>query len=90
MAIPPSRLSDLLGACSSPLEMLSKLKKENLLVVNTSDADVLKLIERCMEKESVEINKQGFTWANASTMIAHELSLGYLTEKGMEWLARVG
>jgi hypothetical protein len=84
--IPPSRLSDFLGECLSPAEALSRLRKEALLEAKFSDDEVLKLIQDGLKESADEIDAYGFTWASADTRIAHKLSCGYLSKKGMEWL----
>jgi hypothetical protein len=86
VAIPVSRLSDFIDECLSPSEALSRLRKEALLDEKISDEDVLKLIQDGLRESADEIDAYGFTWASADTRIAHKLSRGYLSKKGMEWL----
>lgn len=83
MAIPRSKLSDLLGLCTSAEEMLSRLRGEELLSAAASEDDILRVIQEGLKETADEIAEQGFTWATADTRIAAKLALGgYLSEKG--------
>lgn len=86
MAIARSKLSDLLGPCSSPDEMLSRLREEDLLSATASEDDILRVIQDGLKETADEITKLGFTWATAETRIASKLAHGgYLSEKGRSW-----
>lgn len=87
MAIPISKLSELLTECPSAEEALAKLRREGLLAEQSSDAEILKVIHEGTKKSADEIDAYGFTWATADTRIAHLLSCGHLSQKGMEWVA---
>ena len=86
MAIPRSKLSDLLDLCSSPDEMLSRLREGDLLSAVASEDRILQVIREGLKETADEIAEQGFTWATADTRIAGKLMLGgYLSEKGRDW-----
>lgn len=87
MAIPVSRLSELLNDCPSPARALARLRHEALLDEKSSDDEILQVIDEGMKKSADEIDAYGFTWATAETRIAYQLSCGYLSPKGMAWLA---
>ena len=85
MALPRSKLSDLLGLCSSPGEMLSRLREEDLLSAAASEDRILQVIREGLKETADEIAERGFTWATADTRIARKLMLGgYLSQKGCD------
>ena len=87
MAIPRTKLSDLFGPCSSPGEMLSRLRGEDLVSPAASEDDILRVIQEGLKETADEIAERGFTWATADTRIAAKLALaGYLSEKGRSWV----
>lgn len=86
MAIPPSKLSIFLDTCPVPEEALAKLRQEGLLDEKSSDDEVLEVIREAAKESADEVEAHGFTWASADTRIAYKLSLGHLSQKGVEWL----
>jgi len=86
VAIPRSKLSDLLGLCSTPGEMLARLREEALLSPTASEDHILRVIREGLKEEADELAEQGFTWATADARIAWKLAAGgYLSKKGRRW-----
>jgi hypothetical protein len=89
MAIPISRLSQLLAGCGSPTAMLVGLRDNGLVLQTATDDDLLEVIHRAESQTAREIAESGFTWASTDTRIPGLLAAhGYLTEKGLSWLPR--
>ena len=89
MAIPISRLSQLLASCASPADMLVSLRANALVLETTADGDLLAVIRRAEKQTADEIAEFGFAWATPDTRIPGLLAgYGYLTDKGLAWLPR--
>ena len=84
MAIPRSKLSDLIGPSTSPIDILTRLREVGLLSEEAPDGEVLSRIQEAFAEEASEHRKQGFTWASADTRIPAKLT-PYLSKKGREW-----
>lgn len=86
MAIPPSKLSDFIGSCSSTSEVYEKLRSSGLLWDEAPETDVRRMIDEALTTEADEISRLGFTWASAATRLPHILAeAGYLSAKGLKW-----
>lgn len=86
MAIAGTKMSDLIGDCEDPSEILQRLRRESLLSPDADDAKVVQAIEAAFANERRQIATQGFTWATGNTLVPGQLLMaGLLSQKGIDW-----
>jgi hypothetical protein len=89
MAIPISRLSQLLAGCGCSTAMLVSLRENGLVLQTATDDQLLAVIRRAESQTAREMADSRFTWASTDARIPGLLAAyGYLTEKGLSWLPR--
>ena len=80
--VPPTKLLDLIGSCTTPTDILRQLRESGLLLSDASDEYLLHLIDEG-EKEYEALGPD-YPFSEPAVHIRNKLS-AHLSQKGHQW-----